>query len=74
MLASVRAELQEDAAAMTRRKLRDFEGYVATRVAEVIAEVDEGVGAHLADVANENAKANHDAMCARAAKGADVAC
>jgi hypothetical protein len=50
---SVRAELQEDAAGMTRRKLPEFEAYVRSRVDEVVAEVNEGVARHLADVAHE---------------------
>lgn len=50
---SVRAELQEDAAGMTRRKLPEFEGYLRSRVDDVVAEVNEGVARHLADVAYE---------------------
>ncbi|MBS9533269.1 hypothetical protein KIH27_06650 [Mycobacterium sp. M1] len=50
---SVRGELAEDAAGMTRRRLPEFEAYVRDRVAEVVAEVDEGVTEHLADVAKE---------------------
>jgi hypothetical protein len=49
--ASVRSELQEDAAGLTRRKLPEFETYARGRIEEVIAEVDEGITAHLADVA-----------------------
>ena len=49
--ASVRSELQEDAASLTRGKLPEFEGYARARMDEVIAEVDAGAGAHLADVA-----------------------
>jgi hypothetical protein len=49
--ASVRSELQEDAAGLTRRKLLEFEAYARGRIEEVVAEVDEGVTAHLADVA-----------------------
>jgi hypothetical protein len=49
--ASVRSELQEDAAGLTRRKLPEFEAYARGRIEEVVAEVDEGITAHLADVA-----------------------
>lgn len=51
--ASVRAELQEDAAGVTRRRMPEFEAYVVTRAKEVIAEVAQGVGVHLADMAAE---------------------
>jgi hypothetical protein len=50
---SVRAELQEDASNASRRKLREFEAYVRTRVTEVVDEVDEGISKHLGDVATE---------------------
>jgi hypothetical protein len=50
---SVLAELQEDAAGMTRRRLPRFPPYVARRVDEVIGEVDDGVTEHLAGVAQE---------------------
>lgn len=50
---SVRGELAEDAAGMTRRRLPEFEAYVRSRLEEVVAEVDEGVSEHLADVAQE---------------------
>ena len=50
---SVRAELQEDASNMSRRKLGEFESYVRTRAGEVVDEVDEGVTKHLGDVATE---------------------
>lgn len=50
---SVRAELQEDAASLSRRQRAPFVDYVRTRVAEVVAEVDEGISIHLADVARE---------------------
>jgi hypothetical protein len=50
---SVRAELQEDASNMGRRRLGQFEGYVRTRAEEVIEEVDEGITTHLGDVATE---------------------
>ncbi|OBI34198.1 hypothetical protein EHH44_15180 [Mycolicibacter terrae] len=51
--ASVRGELAEDAAGMTRRRLPEFEGNVRRRLEEVVTEVDEGVAEHLADVAHE---------------------
>lgn len=50
---SVRAELQEDVAAMTRGRLAGFGDYARRRVDDVVVEVDEGVTAHLADVARE---------------------
>jgi hypothetical protein len=50
---SVRAELQEDAANMTRRKLGEFEPRVRTRAGDVVDEVDEGVTKHLGAVATE---------------------
>ncbi len=50
---SVRSELQEDAASMSRRRLPEFEPYVRTRVDEVIDEVESGTTKHLADVAAE---------------------
>lgn len=49
---SVRSELQEDAASLTRRKLPSFEPHVCERVDEVITEVDEGCTKHLAGVAH----------------------
>ncbi|CAN5293073.1 hypothetical protein BH11ACT7_BH11ACT7_32320 [soil metagenome] len=51
--ASVLSELQEDAAAMTRRRQAAFAPYVARRVTEVVGEVDDGVTEHLVDVARE---------------------
>lgn len=51
--ASVLSELQEDAAAMTRRNQAAFGPYVSRRVVEVIGDVDDGVTEHLADVAHE---------------------
>jgi hypothetical protein len=51
--ASVRAELAEDAAGMTRRRLPGFEAYLRGRLEEVVAEVDQGVTEHLADLAHE---------------------
>jgi len=50
---SVRAELGEDASAMTRRRLPEFEPYARNRAAEVVDEVDQGTTKHLADVAVE---------------------
>jgi hypothetical protein len=50
---SVRSELQDDASAMTRRRLPEFEAYVGTRVSEVVSEVDAGITRHLGDVATE---------------------
>ena len=50
---SVRAELQEDASNMSRRRIGEFESYVQTRVGEVVDEVDEGITTHLGDVATE---------------------
>lgn len=49
--ASLRSELQEDTGALTRRKLPAFEAYARGRIDEVVAEVDQGSAAHLADVA-----------------------
>ncbi|MGV0625723.1 hypothetical protein [Mycolicibacter minnesotensis] len=51
--ASLRGELAEDAAGMTRRRLPEFEAYLRDRVAEVVTEVDQGVTDHLADIAHE---------------------
>ena len=48
---SVRGELQEDAAALSRRKMGGFEGDARERVEQVVAEVSEGTDAHLANVA-----------------------
>ena len=48
---SVRGELQEDAAALSRRKMGGFEGFTRGRVEHVVAEVSEGTDTHLADVA-----------------------
>lgn len=50
--ASVRTELQEDAGGLHRGGVSGFEDYARGRIDEVVAEVDEGVTAHLADVAN----------------------
>lgn len=48
---SVRTELQEDAAGLSRRKMADFADYARGRVDEVVVEVSEGTGTHLAEVA-----------------------
>ncbi|OBI45808.1 hypothetical protein [Mycobacterium sp. E796] len=48
---SVRTELQEDAAGLSRRQLAGFCEYARGRVDEVVAEVSEGTGTHLAGVA-----------------------
>ncbi len=48
---SVRGELQEDAAALSRRKMGGFEGFTRGRAEQVVAEVSEGTDTHLADVA-----------------------
>ena len=50
---SVRTELQEDASSMTRRRLPEFEGYVTTRIGDVVDEVETGITQHLADMATE---------------------
>jgi hypothetical protein len=49
--ASLRSELQEDTAGLTRRKVPEFEAYARGRIDEVVAEVDKGSAAHTADVA-----------------------
>jgi hypothetical protein len=48
---SVRGELQEDAAGLSRRKMPGFETYARDRINDVVAEVSESTAAHLADVA-----------------------
>lgn len=48
---SVRAELAEDASTLSRRALGGFESQVRERAGEVVVEVDDGITAHLADVA-----------------------
>jgi hypothetical protein len=48
---SVRTELQEDAAGLSRRKMAGFGEYTRGRVDEVVAEVSEGTSTHLAEVA-----------------------
>jgi hypothetical protein len=47
---SVRTELQEDAASLSRRKMADFEESARGRVDEVVAEVSEETTTHLSDV------------------------
>jgi hypothetical protein len=49
--ASVRGELQEDIAGLSRRRVADFQKYVQERLDDVVAEVAAGNDAHLADVA-----------------------
>ncbi|TFV55704.1 hypothetical protein E4P42_21660 [Mycobacterium sp. PS03-16] len=51
--ASVRGELQEDVSGLTRRRLPGFDRRVRARAAEVVADIDEGIDTHLADVAAE---------------------
>ena len=48
---SVRAELAEDVAELGRAGLREFEAQARDRIAEVVAEVDDGITVHLADTA-----------------------
>ena len=48
---SVRTELQEDAAGLSRRKMAGFEALARGRVDQVVAEVSEGVASQLAEVA-----------------------
>jgi len=48
---SVRGELQEDAARLSRRKMPGFEEHARGRLNDVVVEVSEGTSAHLADVA-----------------------
>ncbi|BBZ73019.1 hypothetical protein [Mycobacterium paraseoulense] len=48
---SVRSELQEDVAGLSRRNMPGFEAHTRGRLGEVIAEVNEGTATHLADVA-----------------------
>ncbi|OLP00576.1 hypothetical protein BVU76_19830 [Mycolicibacterium porcinum] len=50
---SVRTELQEDVAGVSRRRIDTFEDYARQRADEVVAEVDEGVTAHLRGMAAE---------------------
>jgi hypothetical protein len=48
---SVRTELQEDAAGLSRRKMPGFEADTRGRVSEVVVEVNEGTTTQLAEVA-----------------------
>jgi hypothetical protein len=48
--ASVRSELLEDAASLSRGKLPEFESEAGARLKDVIAEVDQGTTTHLAEV------------------------
>jgi hypothetical protein len=48
---SVRTELQEDAAGLSRAKMPGFEVYTRGRVDEVVAEVSEGTTSQLAEIA-----------------------
>ncbi|MFV8171869.1 hypothetical protein [Mycolicibacterium peregrinum] len=50
---SVRTELQEDVAGISRRRIVTFEEYARQRAGEVVGEVDEGITAHLRGVATE---------------------
>ena len=50
---SVRAELEEDAAKTSRRRLGEFESYVRRRADEVVDEVEEGITKHLGDASTE---------------------
>ncbi len=49
---SMRGELQEDAAALSRRKMGDFEGFARGRAQQVVSEVSDGTAIHLADLAD----------------------
>jgi hypothetical protein len=51
LCSSVRSELQEGAAALSRRNMGGFEAHTRARAEEVVAEVNEGTTTHLADVA-----------------------
>jgi hypothetical protein len=48
---SVRAELQEDAAGLSRGKMSGFEADTRRRLGEVVAEVNEGTSTQLAEIA-----------------------
>lgn len=48
---SVRSELQEDAAGLSRRAMANFEAHARGRLDEVVAEVNDGTATHLTDVA-----------------------
>ena len=47
---SVRTELQDDAAGLSRRNMSDFEALTRSRVDEVVVEVSDGISIELADV------------------------
>ena len=49
--ASVRSELQEDAASLRRGQLAEFEGEAKARLKDVIKDVDDGTTTHLAEMA-----------------------
>jgi hypothetical protein len=49
----VRSELGDDAAKMSRRRLPEFELYVAKRLADVVQEIDTGVDKEVGDLATE---------------------
>ncbi len=51
--ASLRSELSEDAADLTRRTVDEFPVHVRNRIAEVVTEVDDTVTEHLAGIAAE---------------------
>ncbi len=48
---SVRSELQEDAAGLSRRNMSGFEAHMRGRLDVVVGELSEGTATHLADVA-----------------------
>ncbi|OMC30603.1 hypothetical protein A5740_16415 [Mycobacterium sp. GA-1841] len=50
---SVRTELQEDVAGISRRRISTFNDYAHRRADEVVGEVDEGVTTHLRALAGE---------------------
>jgi len=49
--ASVRSELQEAAASLTKAQLPEFVSYATVRLNDLVAEVDSGTTTHLADLA-----------------------
>ncbi len=49
--ASLRTELSDDAAELTRKTAPGFPPYVRERIGQVVTEVDDGVTEHLADIA-----------------------
>jgi hypothetical protein len=50
---SVRSELQEDVAGLSRRNMPGFEAYARGRAAEVVTEVSEGTARHLDQIAQQ---------------------